>query len=142
MDYELIKEEIELKRDKINYLVDQIYNMEKYRIDKKFLRYFMLLVCICEFALVFIDHEGLQRIIGSLLTPIVIGGIIMYLGNKAMAYQIALSYEDELFDICSYIKRYDKLKSNEVYILKYISTHKEKYTKSYKFDVLKAKGVY
>ena len=142
MNYEQIKEVIQLKRNKINYLVDQIDNMNDYRISKKYLWCFTPFILICEVALAFIDYEGLQRVIESLLAPLVIGGLIMYIGNKAISYQIALGYENELFDICSYLKKYDKLKENEEYIIEYICTSKEKYTSKNKFDALKAKGVY
>lgn len=66
----------------------------------------------------------------------------MYLGNKAETYMIALNFENELFDICNFIKEYDKLRNNEEYIMKYISTNKEKYIGKNSFDAITARGAY
>lgn len=61
--------------------------------------------------------------------------------TKGDSYIALMNYENELYDICEYIRLNDSLKENEYYILLYINTNKEKYTRKNPFDADKARGL-
>lgn len=137
-----LERELNLRRSKINYLVDQLDYCNTFRKKKRYIVFFITALIFCEVLIFISTVESLTRVLTSLITPLVISFAIMYLGNKAETYMIALNFENELFDICNFIKEYDKLRNNEEYIMKYISTNKEKYIGKNSFDAITARGAY
>lgn len=134
-----LDDEIKIKREKINYIILQLDYHNKFRINIKQLLLFIIPLFGLEIFLYYSSNENMNRVLESLAAPLVIGALILYYEYKVTSYEMALGYENELFDLLTYIFQNDKLKENETYLLNYIYTNKEKYTRKNKFDLSKAK---
>lgn len=133
--------DITLDRKKIIYLVNQIEYFTNYRKERFYIAIFLFVLVALEIAMVIVKYEVIIRVMESIMAPLIISGMILYMETKGDSYIALMDYENELYDICEYIRLNDSLKENEYYILLYINTNKEKYTRKNPFDADKARGL-
>ena len=124
--------DITLDRKKIIYLVNQIEYFTNYRKERFYIAIFLFVLVALEIAMVIVKYEVIIRVMESIMAPLIISGMILYMETKGDSYIALMNYENELND---------SLKENEYYILLYINTNKEKYTRKNPFDADKARGL-